>query len=151
MLSADFACLHFQHEHQDEYFRRYNAVYPMCIGPTTHDLKRSIPDLPWATVFGPPYTALFSTAKLALCPAHVSEQLSEGSWYLQLTPDPLVARMQPQQYEQARDSAKDHLGSDHFLDLASPGATLKTPVFEWVPVVRNRFLEHLQENKLLKE
>lgn len=151
MLSADFACVHLHYEDEEEYLRRYAALYPMCIGPSTHDLKRSIPDLPWATVFGPPYTALFSPARLALCPAYISEQLPNDSWFLQITPDPLLARTQPQQYERARDSAKEHLGTEHFLNLASPRASRMAPRFEWAPVIRNPLLEYLHQNNLLNE
>ena len=74
-LNADFASVYVHYEMGDAGRRRYDALYPLIRGVTTHDLRNSLPDLPWFTVFGPPYLDLLGSARLLSCPAYaVGEQ-----------------------------------------------------------------------------
>ena len=148
-LDADLSTVYFAYESRDLYLFRYKAVYPFYLGPTTHDLKRSLPDLPWFTVFGAPYVDLFGREKLASIPAFRSEPLSTNHWIVQLTADPTSAKKDPGSYDRARDIAKEHLGLEHFLDLARPEAHGRTPDFAWARTVHNPLEAFLTANDLL--
>jgi hypothetical protein len=150
-LAADFASVYFRFEDEAHYLKRYKAIYPFCVGPTTHDLKKSLPDLPWVTVFGPPYVLLLGAERIRTAPASVVECLGENHWYLQLSADPVEAQKQPAPYEAIRDAVKQYLGQEHFLDLEVPQAQRKAPPFEWAPTIRNPLLDHLRDKGLLNE
>ncbi len=149
-VAPDFAYVYFQVEDKEAYLQRLHAVSRMCSGVTTHDLKRSVPDLAWATVLGPPYVGLFSPALLATCPAHVSIPLAPDVWYIQLTSDAFAASHTPMEYVRVRESVKAHLGFQHFLDLASPEHQQVAPPFEWATPVHNGLLSLLREKNLLE-
>jgi hypothetical protein len=55
-------------------------------GLVLHDLKKGLPGLCWATVFGREYTELFGRQRLATCPAHLAQN-RDGVSHLQLTAD----------------------------------------------------------------
>jgi hypothetical protein len=150
-MNADLSSVYFAYESREVYLFRYKAVYPFHLGPTTHDIRRSLPDLPWFTVFGPPYLELFGRETLASTPAFRSEPVSSSHWVLQLTQDPREAKADTQHYERARDAAKQHLGLQHFLDLGRPDAQRHTPDFSWSPPVRNAFEALLRDKDLHAE
>lgn len=134
-LNADFGSVYLEYETGAERTKRHRGLLPMVV--TTVDLTRSIPELPWVAVFGPPYTNLLTQSRLASCPAYISTAISQDSWFLQLTESPISARTNPQDYEDVRDAAKAHLGLEHFMDLDNPEVVRTTPSFEWARTVRN--------------
>jgi hypothetical protein len=131
LLSADFASAYVVFEDRERAKRRYKAVRPMIIGPFTVDLQRSIPDLPWLSVFGPPYVELFGRDRILTCPAFQVKELQKGCWSLQIADQPSSCREDPDEYERRRDQAKEHLGLDCFLDLADPDSQRRAPAFAW--------------------
>lgn len=99
-------------------------------GHSTFILKESLPNLYWATVFGPPYVKLFGKECLLSTPAAAVEELADGLIYLQLTNDLMDNRKQPDHVEAARQAAKKHLNSNVFLDpQLSPNHVYRTPTF----------------------
>lgn len=96
----------------------------------THRLVRYIPDLYWATVFGPPYIELFGKERLLSAPAPVVEELDESHIYIQLSESPLDLLDDFATVDKVRRRVKDHLNNDAFFDLnASQGHTYNAPKF----------------------
>jgi hypothetical protein len=117
LTDAAYASLHVHYETEERYLHRYAAAYPYSIGPTTHDLRLSLPDMPWTTMFGAPYVAMFGRDCLTAAPAYRVEWLAPDLCFLQLTEAPPAPGPSSAPYEAARDAMKAHLGTEHFLDL----------------------------------
>lgn len=149
--AAELATVHRQFEDQPTWLARYAASYPLRLGFTTHNLRKSLPDLAWVTLFGLPYIELFGRERLAGVPAAVSKAVGDQHWLLQLTDEEPSARESPSQYEQTRDLAKAHLGLEHFLDLERPERQKVAPRFLWSHEIKNELVEHLRSRGLLTE
>jgi hypothetical protein len=112
-FSADFALIHGVTE---EVPNRHDFFV------TEHQLKKSIPYLPWLTIFGPPYIELFGKERLLSTPAHKAKALDEQHVSIQLTPDIMDLvnhyRHPDAGYEAARQAVLDHLDSNAFHDPA---------------------------------
>ena len=143
---ADVAMAYFWGGGRDEWISRYKAVYPMCLGPTTHDIKRSLPDLAWYSVWGPPYVVLFGRDRLSSCPSFRSGPVASERWEVQLTEE-----ASSEDFAIVQETAKAHLGNEHFLDLTAPGRQQRTPAFDWSPAVPNALETHLRDHGLLEE
>ena len=130
-LGADLAFAYVWRGSRDEWLSRYKAVYPMCLGVTTHDLRLSLPDLAWYTVWGAPYVELFGRDRLASCPLFLSEPVAANSWECRLTQDMVTDA------SEVREAAKSHLGLEHFLDLSAPERQRRAPTFLWAPMAQN--------------
>lgn len=63
----------------------------------THLLRHWLPDVFWATVFGPPYVRLFGKERLLTAPAYSIQELGPETIYVQLT-------------ERIADTVEDHEG-----------------------------------------
>jgi hypothetical protein len=83
---------------------------------TTHTLNKFLPDIYWATVFGPPYVKHFGLDRLLSAPAAVVEQLDTELVYVQLTADMEDVRRDWDAFEQVRQAMKAHLDADAFFD-----------------------------------
>jgi len=81
---------------------------------TVHDLRRYIPDLYWATVFGRPYVGMFGRERLESLPG--VERVHADQFLVRLTPrlDDLVD--EPRRIEERREQIRRHLGEDAFFD-----------------------------------
>jgi hypothetical protein len=112
-FSSDFALIHAVTEEAPK--------YQDCF-VTGHKLKKSIPYLPWLTVFGPPYIELFGKERLLSTPAHKAKALDEQHVSIQLSPDIMDLvnhyRHPDAGYEAARQAVLDHLDSNAFHDPA---------------------------------
>ena len=89
---------------------------------TTHDLRRGLPDVYWATVFGQPYVQQFGLARLLGAPANVVKKLSVDLVYVQLTDAAEDLHAEPQKVEKARDMLKAYLGTRWFIDGTNDAA-----------------------------
>lgn len=147
---ADLAYVYPGHETREQCLARYKAVYPMYLGVTTHELKLSLPELPWFVVFGQPYVELFGRERLASLPVDAVAELPSGHVQIRLTSDAPSRKGDASAYEALREKVKALLGPEHFLDLASPNSQRRAPAFEWAPDVPNPLLEHLTRNQLLE-
>lgn len=90
---ADLAVAYYWRGEREEWISQYKAVYPMCLGLTTHQLRRSLPDLAWYSVWGPPYVELFGRDRLASCPAFRSGSVFSKHWEVQLTDKPSAPKL----------------------------------------------------------
>jgi hypothetical protein len=79
-------------------------------------IRRGLPNLWWANVFGPPIVDVVGEERIATAPAHTVTQLGEMLWYLQLTESFLDNQSDPDGFNQVRAKVKAHLGADVFWD-----------------------------------
>ncbi|AOB31666.1 hypothetical protein AKI39_14660 [Bordetella sp. H567] len=134
---------------------RYEAEYMFCDSPSegyrdaarqnglapsngpmfmfTHKLRRCLPDVVWAQIFGPAYIRLFGLETLLTAPAYRVEQLSEHFVYLQLTESLFDVHYDYVGVEDVRQRVKEHLDDNIFYDpAASVDHVYRTPVFEFL-------------------
>jgi len=78
---------------------------------STRILSRFIPDVYWATIFGPPYVSLFGGQKLLSTPVADAHLIDDERMYLQMTPTLGDIRLNYEGFERARARIKEHL--DH--------------------------------------
>jgi hypothetical protein len=93
---------------------RYNLLV------TTHDLRKYIPDLYWATVFGPPYVKHFGRERLLSSPAPIVRELENRSIYIQLSDSPFDLETDGVHVDTVRREVKEHLNKNSFFDPAAP-------------------------------
>lgn len=96
---------------------------------TIHDLRKWIPDLYWATLFGLSYVELFSAARIASAPAHRFHDLGECGVLLQVSEAPTDALDQAELFDATRERVKQHLGADAFFDVARLDELHRVPVW----------------------
>lgn len=100
------------------------------LGVTTHDLRKNIPDLYWATILGKAYVELFGRDRIKSCPASYIEELSNDQSYVQLSDDVIDVEKKPQEIFQATNLVKKHLNSNAFFDPElGPGHAYAIPQF----------------------
>jgi len=87
---------------------------------TSHHLQRFLPNLYWATIFGPPYVDLFGKELLLTAPAFQVTELAEKCVYMQLSPNPLDFASDYASQNRSRQHIKDYLDHDAFLDYSYP-------------------------------
>jgi hypothetical protein len=97
---------------------------------TSHDLKRGIPDIYWATLFGRRYVEMFGRERLQTAPAAKVDLFPDGYALVQVTPRSadVVAPAGP--FGAARERIIEHLGRDAFYDPQRAGARTVTPAFD---------------------
>ncbi|MGE8640640.1 MAG: hypothetical protein ACN6PR_18440 [Achromobacter sp.] len=87
-------------------------------------LKRSMPDLFWAQIFGKAYVDLFGLDKLLSSPAYQVEQLTQDAVYVQLTESIFDVRDRPAEVHARKQLVKRHLDENIFLDSSRPATHL---------------------------
>jgi len=98
----------------------------------TRDLVRGVPQLFWATIFGPPYIELYGRDRLRSTPAAVTIELGPNLFYVQLT-DRISDTIEcPEIVDEARQKAKEHLGIDTFVLSKEAANASRLPVFSFV-------------------
>ena len=109
---------------------------------STHVLRHWLPDVFWATVFGPPYVRLFGKTRLLNAPASIVEELGPETIYLQLSEHITDAVNDFEGLASRRDLIKAHLGGDAFyeasraydrLERGAVGDVFTVPKFELNP------------------
>jgi hypothetical protein len=112
--AADFALLHWLTPHERE-----QVPYDMWTSfdriLTTFDLRKNIPNLPWATIFGTPYIEMFGRDRLLASPAAVVEELGADQVYVQLTPCISDLEVNFEEFQAVRRRVKEHLGNNAFM------------------------------------
>jgi len=96
---------------------------------TVHELRRFVPDLYWATVFGPPYVEMFGRERFESLSG--AERIQADQFLVRLTPrlDDLVDA--PAEIEGRRRYVRSQLGENAFFDPAfGPDHRYAAPVFE---------------------
>jgi hypothetical protein len=108
----------------------------------THVLRHWLPDIFWATVFGPPYVRLFGKERLLAAPASVVEELGPETIYLQVSERVTDVLDDPDNIRSRRELIKTHLGIDAFfvsgrgydrLQRGPIGDVFTVPQFELSP------------------
>lgn len=124
-LRADFAFVHLLTEPDVAVGMKAGTVSVVDRRVPTHrltvvtdTLRRFLPELYWATVFGPPYVRLFGRERLLAAPAHRVEELAGGAVYVQLSADPRDLRERYAEVDAARRRVKAHLDHNAFFDPA---------------------------------
>ena len=122
-LKADFACLHLITDAEIELGRFNRTITTLNRKGTkfnfflaSKDLKRRIPDLFWATVFGGPYVEMFCRERLLSAPAYEAEVLSSEAILLQLTRNISDVSACSDVFNQVRSKIKQHLANDAFFN-----------------------------------
>ena len=107
------------------------VAYTYSLGPFIHELRRYLPDLCWANVFGVVYVEMFGKDRLLSAPVSAATELPYGGIYLQLTQSPLDVIQSFSRYKEVRDRVKSHLGPDAFLDpVRGTAGRYRVPSFE---------------------
>jgi hypothetical protein len=78
-------------------------------------IYRYLPDLYWATIFGPAYVKHFGRDKLLSAPAPFVKELDDQHVYLQLSQDLMDLERAPEDLDQVRGLVKSHLDDDSFF------------------------------------
>jgi hypothetical protein len=128
-FSVDFAYVHLVTEAETTAPQvPYDMWYPIDIGVTSHDLRKGIPSICWAMVFGPPYVRLIGREKLLSAPCFSVKELSNEHLYLQVTAQVEDLRRDFGGFEALRQRLKRHLGEELFLE---PSGTVARAVPEF--------------------
>lgn len=81
----------------------------------THLLRHWLPDVFWATVFGPAYVRLFGKERLLNAPAYLVEELGPDTIYIQLTELLADTVNKATELQLCRDRFKEHIGCKAFF------------------------------------
>ncbi|WP_218080316.1 hypothetical protein [Anthocerotibacter panamensis] len=120
LLQVDFAYLHFLAEPESESWDVQQKLMPFRQGVTTHDLRKNIPNLCWATVFGKPYTRLFLLERILCAPAPIIQEIDKDTIYIQLSQDIFDLKSHYESINLVREKVKRHLNCNAFLDTSLP-------------------------------
>jgi len=140
-LEADFACVHLLTPSEVARGRENETVLPLDRKGTKFtfmiggdDLQRRIPELYWATVFGPPYLEMFGRECLLSAPVFKAEALGTNAVCLQLSPELRDLISRSSELERIRSTVKKHLGVDAFFQADRNSSTsYQVPLFDLAP------------------
>jgi hypothetical protein len=126
---VDFSYLHLFTQTEFD-MENYDASMPFRQGISTHQLRKYLPNLTWATVFGAPYVELFGREKVLSAPAFLVQEMHENIFYVQLSENFSDFKSQYQEINTTRQAVKKHLGVNAFFDPeASESQIYKVPSF----------------------
>jgi hypothetical protein len=109
----------------------------------TAELVHYIGQLPWVTVFGPPYVRMFGAKKLLSAPAAIVEEIAPKMIYMQLTSNVTDIAADLPAYFALRRRVKDHIGPDAFFDPARGKGPYRVPKFDLEPWPKPRPLGYI--------
>jgi hypothetical protein len=113
---ADFALLDMLTDsYKDFAIDSGSAPYGERYMVVTHVLRHWLPDVFWATVFGPPYVRLFGKERLLSAPGYIVQELAPETVYVQLTERIADVAVSPARIQSRRELFKKHLGLDAFF------------------------------------
>lgn len=138
-LKADFAFLHLLTAPDVKYGMQCGTVQQLDskgtrfnLSVTTQDLLGGLPDLYWATIFGPAYIRLFGRETILSAPAPFVRELSEDALYLQLSEQIGDLKTHHAEVHAVKERVKSHLNKNAFFDPESSAAhQYSTPHFLW--------------------
>jgi len=108
VFSSDISYMHRTDLREPEVFA-YDRWHPLQLGLSTHDLRKGIPLLPWATVFGSPYVRLLGIENFLSAPAHQVLRLNDDQVYIQVTESLDDLRTDFEAFAHRRAAVMDHL------------------------------------------
>jgi hypothetical protein len=76
-----------------------------------YDLNIRLPDIPWGTIWGPPYIELFGREKIFNAPFYHIEELQSGHIFAQLT----ESILDPNLPDDIRSEIRTFLGEEYFM------------------------------------
>jgi hypothetical protein len=128
---ADFAYLNKQPNAGEIDPAKHPSYHATRFPIVTHDLRKFLPEMLWATIFGAPYVKLFGLERLLSAPAFKVEQMGPEMVYVQLTERLDDAVNDFANLQAARDAFKAHFKSMNvFFDPALPSEhQYTTPAF----------------------
>jgi hypothetical protein len=134
LLCADFAYISlFSQEEADLSMidKKANEISSsLGLGVTTHRLRKYLPELCWATLFGKPYIELFSRDRLLSAPAFSVQELSKDLIYLQLTENVSDFKTRYAEVNPIQKAVKEHLNCNAFFAPdAEYGHKYNVPIF----------------------
>lgn len=110
----------------------FRSDHPMrTLSITTHELRKNIPNLYWATFFGRPYSELFGHEKFHSIPTcAITEELVEGVFCMRLSEDISELEFNFSKIDNCRSRVKQHLDSNVFYNPAlDPWHQYSVPLF----------------------
>jgi hypothetical protein len=109
-LEADFGYLHLTT--QSELAQNYAAAHAIDTGITTHDLRKGIPDLCWAMVFGPRYRVVSERFRNLTGLAELREIQATGHVVVELTESLFSIATDYEKFDAWRREVKARVGDD---------------------------------------
>lgn len=122
LFRSDFSLLH-PHPTRSEEVEFSIANETLQFGPRgwwgvlSQNLYEYVPDLYWATVFGPSYVQFFGMERLLTAPAPFVRALNNETVYIQLSERAEDLEDRYESIAATRSAIKRHLGMDAFFDL----------------------------------
>src|SRR5882724_669950 len=136
-FKADFAFMHLiTRDEFDKSDRLNTASWGMKrtepnLFVTSYDLRKNIPDLYWATVFGPAYVKLFGEERLLSTPIGTAKKISDSAVYLQVTENLSDLEKGYDGFNLSRQKNKEYLDSNAFFDEKNdPSHAYNVPRFQ---------------------
>jgi hypothetical protein len=133
-IGADFGLIH-RFDHAEAHRATGNGTMtgagrgaPLFM-VTSHTLKRGIPDIYWATLFGRRYVDMFGLERLRTAPAARAELFPHGYVLLQTSLRSSDVVAPGGSFGTVRERIIEHLGRDAFYDPRHPDARTVTPAF----------------------
>lgn len=109
-----------------------SGIRGLGIAIGTNKLLRSLPDILWSQVFGPPYVRLFGLDKLLSAPAFKVEQLGPEMVYIQLSESLFDMHERYEEVDAVRQKVKAHLDDNIFFNPDNPESHVyRTPDFQF--------------------
>jgi len=119
LVDADFAFAQIVTEKELVLGQSSGTVLGSSLAVTTHNLRKSVPDLYWLTLFGGPYIDLWGRETLMSVPAEEVSAVGD-SVALRLSPSILDPLRRPTKFYESRQACKTHLDHDAFFDEREP-------------------------------
>jgi len=130
LTGGEFGLIHrFDQREAQRAARNGTLLSAQVFTVTSHDLKRGIPDIYWATLFGPGYVDMLGPERLRTAPAAKAELLPDGSALLQASTSSGDVLAPADPFGAAREAIIEHLGRNAFYDPLHPDARTITPAF----------------------
>jgi hypothetical protein len=130
LFKADFGYIHLMTQQEMESSETpYMFSYAIDTGLTTNDLKNGVPNLCWATVFGPCYENYRNAIAKLKSIAIVDHDANSDLTYLQLTDNIKDIISDYAEFNAIRTEAKEMIGNQLFCSASNPIAGW-TPSFQ---------------------
>jgi hypothetical protein len=150
---ADFSYLNKQPNAREIDNTEHPSYFETRFPIVTHDLRKFLPEMLWATIFGTRYVKLFGLDRLLSAPAFKVEQIGDEMVYVQLTDQLNDAVSDFAKLQAARDEFKGHFKSMNvFFDPTLPADhKYVTPTFHLDDSADQRYANLPKPDQLLAE
>lgn len=106
-----------------------DMLSPFNSGVTTVNLRKCIPNLSWATLFGRPYVELIGVDRILSSPAFKVERWGDNLVYVQVSPEISDVESAFSDFNDRRNAVKRHLGDHLFFKPNASQHDLNAPTF----------------------